>query len=108
MDLALQLAWKKAQRELFEGDIPPAQPTPLCNFLAFLLRKWLAEDLTTTLGVLAGGHTQPACLAYSEDLLRELGPEFRQGINVGYAAVFPVAMVAKILIGTSLLQMLPH
>lgn len=74
--------------------------------LALLLRHWLSEDLMTTLGVMAGGHTQPACLAYGEDLVREAGPEFRQGINVGYAAVFPVAMVAKILIGTSLLQML--
>lgn len=74
--------------------------------LALALRLVLKEDLVTTLGVMAGAHTQPACLSMAENLLREsqdgTGP--LPGVSVGYAAVFPVAMIAKILWGTTLLN----
>jgi len=74
--------------------------------LALTLRLVLKENLVTTLGVMAGAHTQPACLSMAENLLREsqdgAGP--LPGVSVGYAAVFPVAMIAKILWGTTLLN----
>jgi putative transport protein len=81
--------------------------TASCSFsLTFFMRRVMKENLMTTLGVLAGAHTQPACLAYGENLIGDQAPEFREGLNVGYAAVFPVAMVLKIVLATTLLKIL--
>jgi putative transport protein len=74
--------------------------------LSFMLRRWMRHNLMTTLGVVAGAQTQPACLAYGENLISDQGPELRDGLNVGYAAVFPVAMVMKIVLATALLSLL--
>ena len=72
---------------------------------ALLLRVFLKENLVTTLGVIAGTHTQPACLPFAQNLMTD-GPESGEGVSVNYAAVFPVAMVSKILLGTALLKLL--
>jgi putative transport protein len=58
---------------------------------------WLRIPLVVMVGTLAGLHTQPAVLAYAvEKTKRELP-------NVGYATVFPFAMIAKILLAQVLL-----
>lgn len=60
-------------------------------------RLWLRENLVPLLGVMAGAHTQPAALAYARALVGS------EGVEVGYAAVFPVAMLSKIILATLLL-----
>jgi putative transport protein len=52
-------------------------------------RRWRIP-LDELMGVVAGVQTQPACLAYAANLTRTDRP------NVGYAAVYPAAMIAKI------------
>jgi putative transport protein len=75
--------------------------------LALALRAILKENLVTALGVMAGVHTQPACIGWGESLLRQSEHEHHcEGISVAYAAVFPVAMIAKIVVGTMLLSWL--
>lgn len=63
-------------------------------------RFGLREDLIPLLGIMAGCHTQPAALAYAQTL----APSER--VAVGYASVFPVAMLGKILIASLLLRVL--
>ncbi len=63
-------------------------------------RYYLDTNLVPLLGVLAGAHTQPACLAYANSLVKS------EGVNIGYSSVFSVAMLSKILIGTYLLSLL--
>ncbi len=65
-------------------------------------RFWLRENLVPLLGVMAGAHTQPAGLAFAESLAD------CEGVGVGYAAVFPVAMLAKIVLATFLVNQLGH
>lgn len=60
-------------------------------------RLWLGENLVPLLGVMAGAHTQPAALAYARALVGS------DGVEVGYASVFPVAMLTKIVLATFLL-----
>ena len=50
------------------------------------------------LGLLSGLHTQPAALAYASDRSRD------PAVEVTYAAIFPLAMISKILLATWLLQ----
>lgn len=57
-------------------------------------------NLVPLLGVISGAHTQPACLAYANSLVKS------DGVNIGYSSVFSVAMITKIVIATSLLSLL--
>jgi putative transport protein len=50
--------------------------------------------------MLAGIQTQPAVLAYA---LEKTG---RDSPNVGYASVFPIAMISKIVLAQLILQLL--
>jgi len=59
----------------------------------------LRIPLGVVVGMLAGIQTQPAVLAYA---LEKTG---RDSPNVGYASVFPIAMVSKILLAQLLLQL---
>lgn len=68
--------------------------------LAFGGRYLLKVNLVSLLGVIAGAHTQPACIAYANSLIKS------EGVNVGYASVFSIAMVVKIVVATSLLTFL--
>jgi putative transport protein len=63
-------------------------------------RYILKESLVPLLGVMAGAHTQPACLAYASSLIKS------DGVSIGYSSVFAIAMITKILVATSLLSML--
>ena len=60
----------------------------------------LRIPLSVVLGMLAGIQTQPAVLAYS---LEKTG---RDSPNAGYASVFPIAMISKILLAPLILQLL--
>ena len=52
------------------------------------------------IGMTAGVHTQPAALAYANE---QAGNELP---NLGYTTVYPVAMIAKIVLAQVLLVML--
>jgi putative transport protein len=52
------------------------------------------------MGMVSGVHTQPAALGFSIEETKSDQP------NVGYASVFPVASVSKIIIAQILLQIL--
>jgi putative transport protein len=56
--------------------------------------------LSSVTGILAGIQTQPACLAYANQQAENDLP------NVGYATVYPAAMVAKILFVQVMISML--
>jgi putative transport protein len=60
--------------------------------------RLLRVPLSVLVGTLAGVQTQPAVLAFA---VEKTGKELP---NVGYATVFPLAMIAKILLGQLLLQ----
>jgi putative transport protein len=57
-----------------------------------LAHRWLGYDMVSTYGLLAGIHTQPAALAFANDHTGSENP------NVSYVAVYPVALVAKIVL----------
>lgn len=59
--------------------------------------RWLKLPPAEVLGLLSGLHTQPAALAYASDRSRD------PAVDVAYAAVFPLAMISKILLATWLL-----
>lgn len=59
--------------------------------------RLLGIPLGLLIGMLAGVQTQPAVLAFALEQTGDDRP------NVGYAAVFPVAMIAKILLAQALL-----
>jgi len=61
--------------------------------------RLLRIPLSVLIGTVAGLHTQPAVLAYS---LEKTGRELP---NVGYTTVFPLAMIAKILLAQGLLHL---
>lgn len=65
----------------------------------WLGHRWLRIPLGTLIGVLAGMQTQPAVLAFAAEQTDDDRPA------AGYATVFPVAMVAKILIAQLLLSL---
>ena len=54
--------------------------------------KWLKMPFESVMGVVSGIHTQPAALAYASKATNSEAP------NVAYAGVYPVAMIAKILL----------
>ncbi|HYP76755.1 MAG TPA: TrkA C-terminal domain-containing protein [Polyangiaceae bacterium] len=59
----------------------------------------LRIPLGVVVGMLAGIQTQPAVLAYA---LEKTG---RESPNVGYASVFPIAMISKILLAQVIVQL---
>jgi len=62
--------------------------------------RLLRIPLGVVVGMLAGIQTQPAVLAYA---LEKTG---RDSPNVGYASVFPIAMISKILLAQLVLQLM--
>lgn len=62
--------------------------------------KWLRIPFATLTGMLAGLQTQPAVLAFALERSRNDQP------NLGYATVYPVAMIAKIVIAQMILSSL--
>jgi putative transport protein len=54
--------------------------------------KWLKIPFSSLMGLVAGIQTQPACLAYATREANSDAP------SVAYAAVYPVAMIAKIIV----------
>ena len=68
---------------------PPPAPACSCSGCTSCARcPWLE-----TAGALAGGQTQPAILAYVNDKT-----SYDTRIGVAYALVYPVAMIAKIIV----------
>ncbi|MDF3065162.1 MAG: hypothetical protein K0R38_763 [Polyangiaceae bacterium] len=65
----------------------------------FVGRRVLGVPLSVLVGILAGIQTQPAVLAFG---VEKTGKDLP---NVGYATVFPLAMIAKILLGQLMLQL---
>ena len=64
--------------------MPPAAPLPL----------------GTLAGTLAGLQTQPAVLGFALEQAKDDSP------NLGYATVYPVAMIVKVLLGQILLAIM--
>ncbi len=62
--------------------------------------KLLHLPFGTLAGALAGLQTQPAVLGFALEQAKDESP------NVGYATVYPVAMIAKVLLGQLLLQIM--
>lgn len=62
-------------------------------------RRVLHADWATTTGVLAGGQTQPALLAFAGDRMHTEAP------NDSYVAILPAAMIAKIAAAQALLML---
>ena len=60
---------------------------------AFVLRRFLHVGATKTAGALAGAQTQPAVLAFVNNRTST-----DQRVALGYAMVYPAAMIAKILV----------
>ena len=56
-------------------------------------RRFSGAYGATLAGVVAGTQTQPAVLAYSNDIT-DADPR----VNLGYALVYPVAMIAKVIL----------
>lgn len=65
--------------------------------LVFAYKKY-ALPFDFAIGLVAGVHTQPAALAYAADTTRSERP------NLAYAAVYPLATIAKIVIAQLLLS----
>ena len=63
----------------------------------FAGRQFLGVRFDALLGLASGVQTQPACLAYADGLARSEVP------SASYAAVFPTAMIVKILVAQLLL-----
>jgi len=72
--------------------------TLLSAFLVILFAyKFFGYDMISTYGILAGIHTQPAALAYANAHTGSESP------NISYAAVYPVALIAKIILAQVLI-----
>ena len=67
--------------------------TSVAAVLLLVTAKLLGSPARQTAGVLGGAQTQPAVLAYADE---QTGSDVRVGI--GYALVYPAAMIAKILL----------
>lgn len=66
-----------------------------------VMHRAMRLPFAVALGMLAGVQTQPAVLSFAIDQSKNDAP------NTGYAAAFPVAMLAKILLAQLLLAMVP-
>lgn len=62
--------------------------------------KFLKVPFGQLMGVVAGQHTQPAVLGYSLDQTKDEAP------NVGWATVYPVAMITKIVLAQAVFVIL--
>ena len=62
--------------------------------------KWMKIPFGIITGILAGMHTQPAVLAFANEQADNELP------NLGYAMVFPIAMITKILLAQIILVVL--
>lgn len=60
-------------------------------------RQFLGVRFDALLGLASGVQTQPACLAYADELARSDVP------SVAYSAVYPTAMIVKIFVAQLLL-----
>jgi putative transport protein len=65
-----------------------------CVGLALVMRRGFTMGATRLSGVLAGSQTQPAILAFANE---RTGYDAR--VALGYALVYPAAMISKILLG---------
>lgn len=76
--------------------------TVLVHGTTLILGRTLLKAPTEVLmGLSAGVQTQPACLAYASEQCRSEGPD------LGYASVYPAAMIAKIVAAQALVLFLP-
>jgi putative transport protein len=60
--------------------------------ILLIAHRILGYDMVSTYGLMAGVHTQPAALAFASSHTGSDHP------NVSYAAVYPVALIAKIIL----------
>ncbi|MBZ5637732.1 MAG: transporter [Acidobacteriia bacterium] len=67
--------------------------------IVFLAYRVFGYDMISTFGMLSGIHTQPAALAFANAHTGSDHP------NVSYAAVYPVALIAKIVLAQVLVLM---
>jgi putative transport protein len=74
--------------------------TALCVLLVGGTRL-LRLPAQTLVGVLAGMQTQPAVLAYASEQLKD-----DRELSLGYASVYPLAIIAKIVIAQILIELL--
>jgi putative transport protein len=62
------------------------------GLVTVIASRFFGYDMISTFGILAGVHTQPAALAFAN---AHTGSEHP---NISYAAVYPVALIAKIIL----------
>jgi putative transport protein len=60
--------------------------------IVLVANRWFGYDMISTFGIMAGIHTQPAALAFANNHTGSESP------NISYAAVYPVALIAKIIL----------
>jgi putative transport protein len=60
--------------------------------IVLVANRWFGYDMISTFGIMAGIHTQPAALAFAAKHTGSESP------NISYAAVYPVALIAKIIL----------
>ena len=60
--------------------------------------RFLRIPFDSLMGMISGVQTQPACLAFANNVSKSEAP------NVAYAGVFPIAMIAKIILAQLLLS----
>ena len=63
-------------------------------------RYWLRLNFLTLSGVIAGSMTDPPALAFASSLSES------QGASIAYAAVYPLAMILRILVAQILVLLL--
>lgn len=67
--------------------------------IVLVANRWFGYDMVSTYGIMAGVHTQPAALAFASKHTGSENP------NIGYAAVYPVALIAKIILAQVLVSL---
>jgi putative transport protein len=65
--------------------------------IILLAYKFFGYDMISTFGIMAGVHTQPAALAFANSQTKSESP------NISYAAVYPIALIAKIILAQVLI-----
>ncbi len=60
--------------------------------IVLVANRWFGYDMISTFGIMAGIHTQPAALAFANNHTGSESP------SISYAAVYPVALIAKIIL----------
>lgn len=69
------------------------------GMIVLLANRLFRYDMVSTFGILAGIHTQPAALAFANAHTGSENP------NISYAAVYPIALIAKIILAQMLVLM---